>query len=121
MKNKGSIPIPYIIALLLGIAVVAILGYWFFVLGGQWGGEASIDTCRTRAHTYCVEWQTYGFVGTTEPDIVNWFGDKYPSCRTYEKDATIGFSGGSSDLNIPGDVTNDIGACQRILGYTNNI
>ena len=105
--NKGAVPIPYIIALLLGIAVVAILGYWFFVLGGAIGGEVTLATCQTRAHTYCAGWQFLGYDYDSETDdpIVDWFSDNYPECTSYQ--TTLGFTGGAAT---------HIQACQRILG-----
>jgi hypothetical protein len=77
--KKGAVPIPYIIAMLLGIAVVAILGYWFFVLGGQWGGEVTLQRCRSKAVSYCTMWQGNGYATSgTDPDLggvtgVKWF------------------------------------------------
>jgi len=115
-NTKGAVPIPYIIALLLGIAVVAILGYWFFVLGGTWGGEVTAETCRTRALTYCTSWQMLGFpydVDDTSqpPDIVDWFSNKFPECASYE--TTLGFSG---KINAEDDRV----ACQTILSGGGN-
>ncbi len=107
-NNKGAVPIPYIIALLLGIAVVAILGYWFFVLGGQWGGEVTSETCRTRALTYCTGWQLvgYGYDDDTEEPDVRWFSEVYPECESYE--TTLYFSGKTN-------AETDKAACQTIL------
>ncbi len=109
--SKGAVPIPYIIALLLGIAVVAILGYWFFVLGGQWGGEVTLATCRTRAHTYCAGWQAlaYAYDEDTGEPTVRWFSDNYPACNSYN--AAIGFS--EKD-----DADTDRTACENILTTT---
>ncbi len=89
--RKGAVPIPYIIALLLGIAVVSILGYWFFVLGGQWGMEVTMQRCTSTAMTHCTTWRTaaYGYdnneegSGTGKPNIVGWFYGKstaYTNC-----------------------------------------
>ena len=108
--SKGAVPIPYIIALLLGIAVVAILGYWFFVLSGLWGGEATLQTCRANAHTYCAGWQALGY---TEDDdgnpSVGWFSDKYPACGSYNR--ALGFS--EKD-----NADTDRDACESILAAT---
>jgi hypothetical protein len=60
MMKKG-IAIPYIIALILGIVVVALLGYWFFVLGGTFTGKASITECQTKLSTYCAAFSTAGY------------------------------------------------------------
>jgi hypothetical protein len=94
--KKGAVPVPYIIALLLGIAVVAVLGYWFFVLGGQVGGEVTLQNCKSKATIYCNSWQTNGYA-KTDDDVPNvpligeqWFAksteteDAYaPACSTH--------------------------------------
>ncbi len=94
--KKGAVPVPYIIALLLGIAVVAVLGYWFFVLGGQIGGEATLQNCKSKATIYCNSWQTNNYAKTLtgDPDVPligeKWFAksteteDAYaPACSTH--------------------------------------
>jgi len=102
--KKGAVPIPYIIALLLGIAVVAILGYWFFVLGGQWGGEVSLQGCRNKALLYCQAYQGSGYDEDEDgqPSPLGWFGRVAPEgeqikvyaskCAGYRTD--LGFSSG---------------------------
>ncbi len=108
MKTKGAIPVSYIVALLLGIAVIGIIGYWFFFLGGEWGGEVTLNTCRSRAYTYCASWQAVGYsedASTCEPDIVGWFGESYERCKSYE--AELGFR-----TSCPGNQD----ACKIILG-----
>ncbi len=96
--KKGAVPVPYIIALLLGIAVVAVLGYWFFVLGGQIGGEVTLQNCKSKATIYCNSWQTNGYAPTNagDPNVPligeKWFvkttatsGDAYaPACSTHD-------------------------------------
>lgn len=59
--RKGAIPIEYIIAIILGIIVVGVLGYWFFVLGGRLPGQATETWCRARENQYCSELSQYGF------------------------------------------------------------
>ena len=108
MKTKGAIPISYIVALLLGIAVIGIIGYWFFFLGGEIGGEVTLNTCRSRAYTYCASWQAIGYSkdsSTCEPDIVGWFSESYQRCISHEDD--LGFR-----TSCPGNQD----ACKIILG-----
>jgi len=62
-KTKAEIPVSYIIALILGIAVVAILGYWFFVVSGSATGTASGVECSTAKFVYCND-----LLGGGEPD-----------------------------------------------------
>ena len=107
-KKKGAVPVPYIIALLLGIAVVAILGYWFFVLGGARAEEMNLQKCTTRAHTYCSRWRTAGWALDNAGDpTIGWFEDEYPRCEAFA--SQLGFSGRT---NTATDQT----ACEEALG-----
>lgn len=78
--KKGQIPIPYIIALLLGIAVVAILGYWFFVLGGRIPGQVSETWCNTKKNQYCTEWFQAGFPTTMSERPGGGWSSYAPGC-----------------------------------------
>jgi hypothetical protein len=99
--SKGEIPIGYIIALILGVAVVAILGYWFFVVQNKGGGEITFDQCRNKAYTYCTIWRGTGYAQDNgAPDLgllyggAKWFSipttgttgvDAYaPECVTFQ-------------------------------------
>lgn len=52
MLKKGSVPVPYIIALILGVAVVGVFVYWIYVSGGSIG-SAQCTAIRVR---YCEAW-----------------------------------------------------------------
>lgn len=69
---KGEIPISYIVAIVLAIAVLALLGYWFYMSGGKFSGSVNRQDCLNLKLRYCTEWGTKGFTGT--PDWNN-----YPS------------------------------------------
>jgi len=58
---KGALPVPHIVAILIGLAVVGLLGYWFFVLSGKFGSEAGEKECMTRIYTACARWREAGF------------------------------------------------------------
>lgn len=77
--SKGEVPIAYIIALILGIAVVALLGYWFFVM--QAGGSASmnLEQCRAKAYEYCSTWASNGYSGSDSdlPEVGGFIGNKW--------------------------------------------
>jgi hypothetical protein len=75
---KGQIPIPYIIGLLLGIVVVAILGYWFFVLGGRIPGQVTESWCSVKKQKYCREWSICDFGTVCKPG--RW-RDYAPGCE----------------------------------------
>jgi len=67
---KGEVPIAYIIALILGIAVVALLGYWFFVMQSGGSSELNAEQCRARAYEYCRTWERNQYSGA-DADIPN--------------------------------------------------
>ena len=68
--SKGALPVPHIIAILLGIIVVALLGYWFYTTGGSFSGAASETACRGKLLQYCTFWSGNGYkdkpIGFTE-------------------------------------------------------
>ena len=66
MTKKG-IAVPYIIALILGIIVVGLIGYWLFTTPPP--GPAA--ECNTKAAQWCSEWAGTGF--RISPDAV--FGE----------------------------------------------
>ena len=69
--KKGEVPVAYIIALILGIAVVAILGYWFFVVQNQGGVAMNLEQCRSSASRYCTMWRDNGYAlgGDNAPEL----------------------------------------------------
>lgn len=116
MKDKGAVPIPYIIALLLGVAVVAILGYWFFVLGGQLGGDITLQKCRSNAQIYCNSWKLLGYRYDSEnyvPSVGGYFMDKYPKCEQYAP--TLGFTNRADQPTLT-MVNSEIDACKSLVG-----
>jgi hypothetical protein len=85
--SKGDIPIPYIVALILGIIVIGVIGYWFFVLSGKGGGTASEQFCRAKELTYCSQWSKcdYSTAPGTDCRPGKQTFDKYaPECRSYD-------------------------------------
>lgn len=85
---KG-IAIPYVIALILGIIVVGVIGYWFFVLGGQGGGAGLETMCRAKAISYCTGWNLNGYDPNKLPDGAEFFNQN-PECRNIQKDPFTG-------------------------------
>ena len=54
INMKKAVAIPYIIALIIGVIVVAVLGYWFIssgIIGNKIGTEAQ---CTARKTEYCT-------------------------------------------------------------------
>ena len=71
--SKGDVPISYIIAIILGIIVVALLGYWFYTTGGKFSGTASETACRGKLLQYCTLWSgcSYGDCKLSDADFLN--------------------------------------------------
>ncbi len=53
MSNSKAVAVPYIIALVLGIAVLGLVGYWLFFSGGKFGGEALSVQCNSQKLIFC--------------------------------------------------------------------
>mgnify|MGYP001592154200 CR=1 FL=1 len=66
MVKKG-IAVPYIIALILGIIVVGVIGYWFFTTTTTGGGSATFQQCNAKKTQWCIEWSKTGFSTTSKP------------------------------------------------------
>ena len=119
---KGQIPVAYIVALILGVAVVALLGYWFFVQGGRFGGTVSLETCNAKKMSYCSQWQVKGFPSKTDgvPHSYSWLK---PSDCSINEDAFWGKAGDWNKCFAPG--CREIGVeppgideCRELLGIT---
>lgn len=65
--KKGALPVPYIVAIIIAIIVIAVLIYWFFVLSGKGTGTASEQFCRAKEFTYCSAWATDNFAQDKKP------------------------------------------------------
>jgi len=57
--KKGAIPVPHIIALVLGIIVVGLLAFWFFILGGRL--DPKVQECQNKQLQYCSTWSGCGY------------------------------------------------------------
>ncbi len=51
--RKGAVPIPYIVAIVLGIAIIGLIGYWLFVSSSKLGETISASECQAKAYQYC--------------------------------------------------------------------
>jgi len=48
-----AIAVPYIIAIVLGVGVIGLIGYWLFISGGQFGTGVSANKCDSDALNFC--------------------------------------------------------------------
>ena len=54
---KKAVAIPYVIALILGIAVIGLIGYWFI----SQGGKTIATGLQAECDSLCVAWRSSGF------------------------------------------------------------
>lgn len=84
--EKGDVPIPYIIALILGIAIVAILAYWFFSTGGKFTNTISQADCSARQMQWCAQWKAAGSPAPSKTGTIKPFSEPCPASGTYAND-----------------------------------
>lgn len=89
---RKAVAIPYVIALVLGIAVIGLIGFWFVSSGGKFGGQNSKTVCDNKFLQWCITHSgTYAnFVSDGNPEC-NFFGS-YNNCNE------LGVSGGGSGI-----------------------
>jgi hypothetical protein len=81
-RKKGALPVPYIVAIIIAILVIAVLVYWFFVLTNQGTTTSSETICRGKEIAYCTQWSASGYNPDRQPsaeDFTLWATD----CATY--------------------------------------
>lgn len=52
--KKAAMPVPYIIALIIGVVVVAVLAYWFVSSGGKGAAIGTEAECNARKVEFCA-------------------------------------------------------------------
>lgn len=97
-----AVAVPYVIALILGIIVVAVIGYWFFVVAGGGGGQLSRTECQSRFVAYCTEWSLKGY-GALPGDQT--FIQRHVGCTAYVSESY--FAGADEEED-----------CRAVLGQT---
>lgn len=64
---KG-VAVPYVIALILGVAVIALIGIWFVTSGGKFGGQATTTSCDNKFGVYCITNPSKSYTDFTSGD-----------------------------------------------------
>lgn len=54
MSQKG-VAVPYIIAIVLGIVVIGLVGYWLFISGGRFGTTSTQTDCNGKLLSWCTK------------------------------------------------------------------
>ncbi len=52
-----AVAVPYIVAIILGVVVIGLLGYWFFIQGGKATVTGSAAECDAKVASYCLQWK----------------------------------------------------------------
>ncbi len=63
-----AVAVPYIIAILLGVAVIGVVGFWFVSSGGKLSSQSSGLECDTQRLIFCENGQWDDKCGDKMPD-----------------------------------------------------
>ena len=86
--SKGAMPVPYLIAIIIGIIVIGVLVYMFVTKTGIFAGFSGEKECYARAEAYCMEWSLHGWTddrcgeGESGCEFVE-FKVKAPECKQF--------------------------------------
>jgi hypothetical protein len=67
---KKAVAIPYIVAILFGVVVIGLIGYWIFKTVSQGTGSGDLADCQTKELNYCSSWSNSGFDESRRPSSV---------------------------------------------------
>jgi hypothetical protein len=59
-KSKGAVPVAYIIAIILGVLVMGLLGYWLYTSGPKVETFMTESECKSAHMSACAEWTAAG-------------------------------------------------------------
>lgn len=76
---KGAIPVPYIVALVIAIVVIAVLVYMFFTHSWIFSGTATAAWCQGKKVEYCFKWSQRSADYETDKRPASW-KDYAPGC-----------------------------------------
>ena len=55
MSMKAAIPIPYVVAITFAVAVIAIVGYWYYTTNISGIKTSNLAICQSLEQIYCEE------------------------------------------------------------------
>ncbi len=90
--SKG-VAVSYIIAIVLGIVILALLGFWFNKEGTLFGSIADQETCKAKLIAYCTSWSTSGYDDNKKPGENEDFYAIHKDCEPHKKLLTGGKTG----------------------------
>ncbi len=80
--KKAALPIPHIIALIMGVIVVAVLAYWFINSGGKGSDIGTEAECTARKAEYCA---------TPTQSLKEWNEAYREKCGLWSNEACVQF------------------------------
>jgi len=94
-RSKGDLPVPYIVALIIAIIVIAVLIYWFFVESNTSTNTGTALLCKGKLLAYCTQWATCNYLDCQPKDNTGNPADfylLYTDCQTLKgKTDTTGY------------------------------
>ena len=73
--TKG-LAVNYVVMIIIGIVVLAVIGFWFFTTAGGGGGRENTFNCDAMKLAFCQEWASYGY--SSEPVFNKWDATRCP-------------------------------------------
>ena len=58
---RKAVAVPYVIALILGVAAIALVGVWFVTSGGRFSGQAQKNQCNADTVQWCLQWASTAY------------------------------------------------------------
>lgn len=101
--SKGDLPVAHVVAIILGIIVIALLGYLIYTNFTKSTGTISEETCKAKLIQYCTLWSFCNYeptkkdakgsiIGGCQPNNADFYDKKNnPDCDTYK--AKLGYTG----------------------------
>ena len=77
---KAATPVPYIIALIIGIIVVAVLAYWFITSGKKGSDVSSEVECTARKAEWCVTQTSTAETAADKVCLADWKSKRAEFC-----------------------------------------
>lgn len=84
--SKGALPLPYIVAIVFAVIVIAIIAYMFFTQTGIFSKSVNEEYCGAKRLKYCFDWKVAGGGEDNKPK--GGWGNYAPECKDFFADVT---------------------------------
>jgi len=82
--SKGALPLPYIVAIIFAVIVIALIAYMFFTQTGIFSGVVNKENCEAKRLKYCFDWKIAGEANKPKGGWANYA----PGCTSFFADVT---------------------------------